>query len=190
MVTIIRGLPGSGKTTFARKLNPGALLIEGDQFYTDKRGKYNFCPTKGNSSEYVCQMLDAALDLGLDAVMITCTSPDLRTHKILCDIARKHKHTVDKYWVDYNNGDTSQNLHEVPEAAIEHMKEKWTRCVGEKIIERKDAIAGKHEYGYTYEMVSKLPAWFVLKQKGKNTCGARTGRLGRNVKLNARSSRN
>lgn len=41
---IVRGLPGSGKSTFARELSAqtGAMLIEPDMFLYDRDGKYNY----------------------------------------------------------------------------------------------------------------------------------------------------
>lgn len=42
MLIIIRGLPGSGKTTKAKSLPPDIVHLETDQFWTDAEGNYNF----------------------------------------------------------------------------------------------------------------------------------------------------
>lgn len=42
MLIIIRGLPGSGKTTKAKSLPPDIVHLETDQFWTDAEGNYSF----------------------------------------------------------------------------------------------------------------------------------------------------
>lgn len=43
-LTIIRGIPGSGKSTRAEKISKetGAKIFEADQFFTDENGEYKF----------------------------------------------------------------------------------------------------------------------------------------------------
>lgn len=47
-VCLVRGLPGSGKTTFARKqMRPGDALFEADDYFINpETGAYEFDPTK------------------------------------------------------------------------------------------------------------------------------------------------
>ena len=44
---IVRGIPGSGKTTFAKSLN--CPVFEADMFFVNSQGIYNFDYTKINS---------------------------------------------------------------------------------------------------------------------------------------------
>lgn len=53
----MRGLPGSGKTTFAKNLFPCALIFGADQNMTNEKGEYAFDPKKLNSCHKLC-MLD------------------------------------------------------------------------------------------------------------------------------------
>ena len=53
---IIRGLPGSGKTTFAKKLAStlNTPHFEADMYFTDDKGNYNFDATKLKEAHEWC----------------------------------------------------------------------------------------------------------------------------------------
>jgi predicted kinase len=51
---IVRGLPGSGKSTFARSIAKSYQVFEADQYFM-KRGKYNFDPTKLKDAHNDCK---------------------------------------------------------------------------------------------------------------------------------------
>ncbi len=58
VLTLIRGLPGSGKTTFARYLATGSrmLIIAADDFFVDAdTGNYGFNPERLGSAHHWCQ---------------------------------------------------------------------------------------------------------------------------------------
>lgn len=110
-LTIIRGLPGSGKTTLAHQiaLASGAVVIEADQYFTRKNGEYvfnaldlasahNWCfdtaannLCKGNSVivsntftrkwEYE-RYLDLAEDLKIKTVLLVCKSSFKSVHNV------------------------------------------------------------------------------------------------------------
>lgn len=44
LCTILRGIPGSGKTSWAVKQYPKAVICSADHLFTDANGKYNFDP--------------------------------------------------------------------------------------------------------------------------------------------------
>ncbi len=41
-LTLVRGLPGSGKSTYAKTLD--AILVKADQFFIDKNDNYQYAP--------------------------------------------------------------------------------------------------------------------------------------------------
>jgi adenylate kinase family enzyme len=43
---LVRGLPGSGKSTFATHIWNEYAVCEADKFFYDKEGNYNFDPSK------------------------------------------------------------------------------------------------------------------------------------------------
>ena len=46
ILTLVRGLPGSGKSTFANFIWNDYAICEADKFFYDKEGNYNFDATK------------------------------------------------------------------------------------------------------------------------------------------------
>ena len=46
ILTLVRGLPGSGKSTFANTITNEFSVCEADKFFYDKDGNYNFDATK------------------------------------------------------------------------------------------------------------------------------------------------
>jgi MoxR-like ATPase len=51
---LLRGLPGSGKTTLAGSLEM-VFCYEADRYFEDEDGKYNFDPTKLKQAHQWCQ---------------------------------------------------------------------------------------------------------------------------------------
>ena len=55
---LIRGIPGSGKSTFARfiqSLDPTYLVCEADQYFVDIEGEYKYDPSKIKEAHEWCQ---------------------------------------------------------------------------------------------------------------------------------------
>lgn len=136
-VTIIRGLPGAGKTTYAQKMWPGSLLLEGDQYYMTDKNEYKFGEgLLGNSTDYVRLMLTTALSVKIKNVIVTLTSPDGYSANEFARIAKAHGYDVRRVWIDFNDGNTNQNRHNVPKEVIESMKAKWVMIPGEILLTR------------------------------------------------------
>ena len=55
ILTLVRGLPGSGKSTFANWIWNDYAICEADKFFTDKEGKYNFDATKLSEAHNWCR---------------------------------------------------------------------------------------------------------------------------------------
>lgn len=152
-ITIIRGLPGSGKSTYARKMFPGSLLLEGDQAFTDAYGHYNFQPNRCNPVKYVRHMLFNALTCGVPHVVITGTSPDGKAIDAYRKVADYHGYKVNLIWIDFDNGSTCMNNHSVPADVIENMKSKWVELPNETYLQRDVGEAEPHVVDYK-------PEWF------------------------------
>lgn len=72
-LTIIRGLPASGKTTLARAMkekNPSLILCAADDFFISEAGEYRFDPKKIVDAHKDCQKrTEDALIAGLDVAV-------------------------------------------------------------------------------------------------------------------------
>ncbi|MEZ9733277.1 AAA family ATPase [Vibrio cyclitrophicus] len=67
-LTLIRGIPGAGKTTMASKLD--ARLVEADMFFVDKDGKYSHCPQYIKDAHAWCRLeMKRLLRAGYDVVV-------------------------------------------------------------------------------------------------------------------------
>ena len=55
VLTLVRGLPGSGKSTFANFIWNDYSICEADKFFYDKEGNYNFDATKLREAHSWCR---------------------------------------------------------------------------------------------------------------------------------------
>ena len=55
ILTLVRGLPGSGKSTFANNITNEFSVCEADKFFYDKEGNYNFDATKLSQAHKWCK---------------------------------------------------------------------------------------------------------------------------------------
>lgn len=76
-VVIMRGIPGSGKTTLHKSRYPGAAVVSADHFF-ERGGKYEFDPTKIGDAHRTClRDFLAELERGTDLVVVDNTNTSL-----------------------------------------------------------------------------------------------------------------
>ena len=118
---LIRGLPGSGKTTIAKTF--GVPMFEADDWFTNSDGTYTFDPTQLQKALSNCGIRAFAhLDKGLDCVVANTFSMQWEAQPYI-DYCKKHGHTIK---VIEAKG-TYQNVHGVPNNVIEKMKQQLGR---------------------------------------------------------------
>ena len=67
---IVRGIPGSGKSTFAKTKFPNHIHINTDKFFEDGEGNYNFNPMKiGQAHAWAMGQFLVELSQGNDVVV-------------------------------------------------------------------------------------------------------------------------
>lgn len=117
---IVRGLPGSGKSTFANVYYPDWLHIERDMFYM-KFGIYQYDNAKfSQASEWCARMVEEAMAKGMDCILTTCCL-SVRAVDFYKEIAKRHSqpYTIIKCKGKYGT------VHKVPQSVLQSMASKW-----------------------------------------------------------------
>jgi len=121
---IIRGVPGSGKTTLAEKMNDSGMIdvyFEADMMMIDHDGNYKFDPSKLSFCHDQCQRaVDVALTVGHN-VAVSNTFTRKWEMKPYFDMAKKHGAQVT---VIVCQGDFS-NVHGVPNGKVQAMRDRF-----------------------------------------------------------------
>jgi len=116
---LIRGLPGSGKTTMAKKIE-GFEHFEADQYF-EKDGSYEFDPSELNSAHEECQRkTKAALSTGKNVVVSNTFSQqwEIDPYRKIAD------ETGAELEIETATG-AFENIHDVPDVVIQNMKKRW-----------------------------------------------------------------
>ena len=129
---IIRGLPGSGKSTFAEKLVGSDFLVcEADKYFINKEtGEYNFDATKIKDAHKYCQelveiyMKDSLVnDQWYREIAVSNTFTQEWEMEPYFELAKKYGYTIFSLIVENRHG--GKNVHEVPEDKLEIMKNRF-----------------------------------------------------------------
>jgi len=129
---IVRGIPGSGKSTFAKKIvGHDFLVCEADKYFVNKEtGEYKFDFSKIKDAHKFCQdMVETYMKDSLvnnqfyreSAVSNTFTQEwEMDPY---FKLAKEYGYTVFSIVVENRHGGT--NVHNVPEDKIEQMKNRF-----------------------------------------------------------------
>jgi predicted kinase len=118
---LVRGIPGSGKSTFAPFLT--SKHIEADMYFTNN-GEYNFDPSKLSHAHKWCQ--DTCEDMMKWAepkIVVSNTFSIEWEMNIYYELADKYGYKVFSVIVENRHG--NQSIHEVPDQTIENMKNRF-----------------------------------------------------------------
>ena len=119
---IVRGLPGSGKSTFAQSLD--CPVFEADMFFVNSQGVYNFDFTKIKDAHSWCQeMVEDHMFNQDEKIAVSNTFTQEWEMKPYYDMAKTYGYTVFSVVVENRHG--GENVHGVPADKLEVMKNRF-----------------------------------------------------------------
>lgn len=130
VLIILRGLPGSGKSSFANLIWASHVICEADQFFYDEEGNYNFDATKLGQAHKACQeKVEMFMQDNLNnhqyypEIVVSNTSTTEKELQPYLDLALKYGYTVVSLIVENRHG--GQNVHGVPDEKLEQMRNRF-----------------------------------------------------------------
>jgi len=128
---LVRGLPGSGKTTLAKILASIGIeeesipVYQADDYFTDRNGNYNFDGSKLKQAHGQCfAKTKSAMEKGVSKVFVSNTFTTDWEMSGYEKLGKDLNYMVFHLVVENRHGNKSD--HDVPEEAIERMKERFT----------------------------------------------------------------
>lgn len=126
---IVRGLPGSGKSTFARSIAKSYQIFEADQYFME-RGEYKFDITKLREAHDSCKrrvvrrMRESLFNsIFFRNIVVSNTFTQDWEMKYYRSIGRKYGYKV--HTIIIENRHNSTNVHGVPEDKIKIMSDRF-----------------------------------------------------------------
>ena len=130
ILTLVRGLPGSGKSSFSNFIWNEYAIYETDKFFYDKEGNYNFDATKLKEAHEWCrkQVETCMIDNQNNPqyypeIAVSNTFTQEWEMKPYFDLAEKYGYTIFTIIIENRHGNKS--IHGVPEETMEKMKNRF-----------------------------------------------------------------
>lgn len=118
---ILRGIPGSGKSTFASAI--GGVICTADDYHM-KDGKYDWKPENGYKAHLACQKkAEEAMAANEPMVIIANTNTTSKEMKPYYALADKYRYRV--FSVIVENRHNGINEHNVPDESLKKMRERF-----------------------------------------------------------------
>jgi len=119
---ILRGVPGSGKTTLAHLISE--YVCSADDYVYNEDGEYVWTPERVYVAHKKCQTkCKYGMELKISKIVISNTSPKTRDLKPYMKLAEEFGYQVHTVIVENRHGGT--NSHNVSEEHIENMKKNF-----------------------------------------------------------------
>jgi len=123
VLTLVRGLPGSGKSSFSHFIWNECEVCEADKFFYDKEGNYNFDPSKLKEAHAWCKNEVETRMIDNQKIAVSNTFTQEWEMKPYFDLAEKYGYTIFTIIIENRHGNKS--IHGVPEETMEKMKNRF-----------------------------------------------------------------
>ncbi len=128
---IIRGIPGCGKSTFAKSIWSDGIIFEADKFFINEKGEYNFDVTKIKDAHAWCQSEVETLmkyqienvPFGFGEVVVSNTFTQEWEMEPYMKLAEKYNYRVFSLIIENRHG--NKNQHNVPDETIKKMVDRF-----------------------------------------------------------------
>jgi predicted kinase len=124
-VIILRGVSGSGKSTFASMLarhNNGAVVVTADDYFTSGNGLYEFEASKLGAAHFQCfnRFQDALFDPQVNTIIVANTNTSPADFKNYVHAAETYGATVTYVVLENRHG--NNDVHNVPSEVKERQR--------------------------------------------------------------------
>ena len=127
---LVRGLPGSGKSTFANFVWNDYAICEADKFFYDKEGNYNFDPNRLKAAHEWCRFqVEERMKNNEEnpqyypEIVVSNTFTQEWEMEAYYELAKKYNYLVISIIVENRHG--GKNVHGVPEEKLEQMRNRF-----------------------------------------------------------------
>jgi len=118
---LLRGLPGSGKSTFANLL--GGIHVEADQYFMQD-GEYKFDASKLKQAHNWCKLrVEHSMEDGADKITVSNTFTQEWEMDAYFELAEKYGYQTSCLIVE--NRHDSKNIHGCPDDKIKQMRNRF-----------------------------------------------------------------
>jgi len=118
---LLRGLPGSGKSTFANLL--GGIHVEADQYFMQD-GEYKFDASKLKQAHNWCKLrVEHSMEDGADKITVSNTFTQEWEMDAYFELAEKYGYQT--FCLIVENRHDSKNIHGCPDDKIEQMRNRF-----------------------------------------------------------------
>lgn len=126
-LVIVRGLPGSGKSTYAKKfMRWGYLHVEADQYFM-RGGVYLYNASKIREAHNFCQERFTQFIMTGNNIVVSNTFTRFSEMAFYIALAIHYKYEIKIISLQNNFG----SIHGVPKETIQKMKDRWEK-IGEE----------------------------------------------------------